>query len=177
MATTKTNGSKTASVKGAIAANIGLDEKARQQVIDILNNRLSDAEVLYTKTRKYHWNVTGMEFLQLHQLFESQYTALAESIDEIAERVRKVGGFAFGTLDEFKQHSSIEEQPGRIPNAEDMLRDLLHDHEAVVRQLRDDADTTDELGDMLTNDFLIGLAQEHEKMAWFLRAHLEHATK
>lgn len=175
MATAKV--STKAAVKGALPANTGLTEQARQQVIEILNHRLSDAVVLYTKTRNYHWNVTGIEFIQLHLLFEGQYEALAESIDEIAERVRQVGGFAFGTLDEFKQNSSIEEQPGRIPSAEDMIRNLLNDHEAVVRQLRKDADTTDELGDMLTNDFLIGLAEKHEKTAWFLRAHLENATR
>ena len=178
MATAKvSNNSKMATAKGALPANIGLNEKARQQVIDILNNRLSDAMVLYTKTRNYHWNVTGMEFIQLHELFEKQYDELADSIDEIAEHVRKLGGFAFGTLDEFKQHSNIEEQPGRIPNAEEMIRNLMNDHEAVIRQLREDADTTEELDDMFTNDFLIGLAHGHEKMAWFLRAHIEHATK
>ncbi len=174
MATTKL--SKTA-VKGAITPNIGLDDNQRQQVITILNKRLSDAFLLYTKTRNYHWNVTGIQFIELHKFFEEQYDTLAEAIDEIAERVRKVGGFAFGTLDEFKQNSVIEEQPGRIPSAEEMIRNLLQDHETIIRQLREDADTTEELGDMLTNDFLIGLSHDHEKMAWMLRAHLENATK
>ena len=169
MATTKLS---KAAVKGAIETNLGVDESARQQLIDVLNKRLSDAFVLYTKTRNYHWNVTGIEFIQLHKLFEEQYDALAESVDEIAERVRQLGGFAFGTLDEFKANSAIEEQPGRVPSAQDMIRNLMHDHEAVVRQLRQDADKAEELEDMTTNDFIIGLAQEHEKMAWFLRAHL-----
>ena len=179
MATTKVskNASSKLDIKGAIKPNLGLDDNQRQQVIDILNKRLSDDFVLYTKTRNYHWNVTGIEFIQLHELFEEQYEALAKSIDEIAERVRKLGGFAFGTLDEFKQNSSIEEQPGRVPPAEEMIRNLLNDHEATVRQLREDADKTDELGDMVTNDFIIALAQEHEHMAWMLRAHLENATQ
>ena len=75
--------------------------------------------MLYTKTLNYHWNITGPEFIALHLLLEEQYDALAESIDEIAERVRKMGGFAFGTLDEFKQNSAIEEQPGVVPSAEE----------------------------------------------------------
>ena len=174
MATTKL---AKAGAKGALPANTGLTESQRQQMVDILNKRLSDEMVLYTKTRNYHWNVTGMEFIQLHELFEKQYDELAESIDEIAEYIRQVGGFAFGTLDEFKQNSSIEEQPGHIPNAEDMIRNLLHDHELCIQQLRKDADTAEEVGDMLTNDFLIGKAHGHEKMAWFLRAHIEHATR
>lgn len=167
----------TKNAKGAIKANIGLDDKSRQQVIDLLNKRLADAFLLYTKTRKYHWNVTGMEFIQLHRFFEEQYTEIAEHIDEIAERVRKVGGIALGTLDEFKQNSVIEERPGHVPDAQEMLRDLLDDHEIIIRQLRKDADKMEELKDMGTNDFLIGLMEEHETAAWMLRAHLENLTK
>ena len=174
MATAKAN--KTA-VKGAITPNIGVEDGARQEIVEILNKRLADTFVLYVKTLNYHWNVTGIEFQQLHGLFRGQYEALAESIDEIAERIRKLGGFAIGTLDEYKQNSAIEEQPGRIPNAEAMIRNLLNDHETVIRQLRADADKTEELEDMATNDFLIGLVEEHETTAWMLRAHLENATK
>src|SRR4051812_18700435 len=105
MATDKLN-KTVAAVKGAMVPNLGLDEKATQQVIMLLNKRLADAFVLYTKTRNYHWNITGPNFIQLHLLLEEQYDELAESVDEIAERVRKLGGFAFGTLDEFKQNSS-----------------------------------------------------------------------
>lgn len=176
MATTKVN-SKTTTAKGAIIPNLGLKEETRQQVVTLLNKRLSDTFVLYTKTLNYHWNVTGPEFIQIHELLEEQYTELAESIDEIAERIRKIGGFAFGTLDEFKQNSAIEEQPGRIPEWTEMIQRLVDDHESVIRQLREDADTTDEWGDMITNDFVIALAQAHETMAWKLRAHLENATR
>ncbi len=174
MATTKVAKS---AAKGALPVNLGLKDDVRQQVVDLLNKRLSDAFVLYTKTLNYHWNVTGPEFIQIHLLLEEQYTALAASVDEIAERVRKIGGFAYGTLDEFKQNSAIEEQPGRIPDWQEMVQCLVDDHEAVIRQLRKDADKTDEWGDTFTNDFVIGLAQEHETMAWKLRAHLENATR
>ncbi len=178
MATAKVNtNNKTASVKGARVPNLGLKPEVQQQVVTLLNKRLSDAFVLYTKTLNFHWNVTGPEFIQIHLLLEEQYTALAESIDLIAERIRKIGGFAFGTLDEFKQNSAIEEQPGRIPDWQEMVQCLVDDHEAIIRQLREDADTTDELGDTFTNDFVIALAQEHETHAWKLRAHLENATR
>ena len=178
MATAKVNtNNKTASVKGARVPNLGLKPEVQQQVVTLLNKRLSDVFVLYTKTLNFHWNVTGPEFIQIHLLLEEQYTALAESIDLIAERIRKIGGFAFGTLDEFKQNSAIEEQPGRIPDWQEMVQCLVDDHEAIIRQLREDADTTDELGDTFTNDFVIALAQEHETHAWKLRAHLENATR
>jgi starvation-inducible DNA-binding protein len=177
MATTKLNKTTNATAKGALVPNLGLDEKVRVQVVDLLNHRLSDNFVLYTKTLNYHWNVTGPEFIQIHLLLEEQYGELAEANDEIAERVRKIGGVAFGTLDEFKQNSAIEEQPGRIPEWQDMVQCLVDDHEAVIRQLRKDADTTDRLGDTFTNDFVIALAHDHETMAWKLRAHLENMTR
>ena len=176
MATTKLN-NKTAAVKGAVVPSLGLDENARQQIVTLLNKRLSDTFVLYVKTLNYHWNITGPQFIALHLLLNEQYDDLAESIDEIAERVRKLGGFAFGTLDEFKQNSAIEEQPGRIPAWDEMVRNLVADHEATIRQLRADAETTDKLGDTFTNDFVIGLAHDHETMAWKLRAHLENAVR
>jgi starvation-inducible DNA-binding protein len=176
MATTKAN-NKAAHVKGAVIPNLGLDDNARQQIVTLLNKRLSDNFVLYVKTLNYHWNVTGPEFIQIHLLLESQYLELAEANDEIAERVRKIGGFAFGTLDEFKQNSAIEEQPGHIPDWKEMVQCLVDDHEAVIRQLREDADKTDKLGDTFTNDFIIQMARAHETMAWKLRAHLEDATR
>ncbi len=163
--------------KGAIKPNLGLDAAAQQQMAALLNKRLADAFLLYTKTRNYHWNVTGIEFIQLHRFFEEQYDDIAEEIDEIAERVRQLGGIAFGTLDEFKQNSVIEEQPGRVPSAEEMVQNLLNDHETIIRQLRKDADTAEQVHDMGTNDFLIGKVEDHEKTAWLLRAHLEHLTK
>jgi starvation-inducible DNA-binding protein len=177
MATTKLNKMTNATAKGALVPNLGLDEKVRAQVVDLLNHRLSDTFVLYTKTLNYHWNITGPEFIAIHLLLDDQYHQLAESVDAIAERVRKIGGVAFGTLDEFKQNSAIEEQPGRVPNWQEMVQCLVDDHEAIIRQLRKDADKTEELGDMFTNDFVIALAQEHETMAWKLRAHLENITK
>lgn len=167
----------TSKAKGRIAANIGLEDGARDEVVSMLNKRLADSMLLYTKTRNYHWNVTGMEFIQLHELFERHYDEIAATIDEIAERVRMIGGIALGTLDEFKQNSVIEEQPGHVPNAQEMLQNLLDDHETVIRQLREDADKTEELNDMGTNDFIIGMIRENEKRAWMLRAHLENLTK
>jgi len=177
MATTKLNKATNASAKGAQIPNLGLDEKARQHIVDLLNKRLSDNFVLYVKTLNYHWNITGPEFIQIHLLLEEQYGELAEANDEIAERVRKIGGVAFGTLDEFKQNSAIEEQPGRVPDWQEMVQCLVDDHEAIIRQLRKDADKTDELGDTFTNDFVIQMARAHETMAWKLRAHLENITK
>ena len=168
MATVKTSQIKT------IDPNIGISDRNREAVAKLLNHRLADTFTLYTKLRKYHWNVTGPHFSELHELFEEQYTALAESMDEIAERVRQVGGFACGTLEEFKGMTALKEAPGVIPSAMQMVQDALDDHEAIIRQLREDVDATaEQYQDMGTSDFLTGLMEAHEKMAWMLRAHLE----
>ncbi|MBK8021670.1 MAG: DNA starvation/stationary phase protection protein [Chloroflexi bacterium] len=159
--------------KRLLTPDIALSDSARQKVCEILNRRLSDTVVLYFKSRNYHWNVTGIHFAELHEMFEEQYDQLEEAMDEIAERVRQLGGLAFGTLQEVTANATLTETPGERPSAEGMLRNLLADHESTIRALRQDAETADKLGDMGTNDFLIGLMQDHEKIAWFLRAHLE----
>ena len=153
---------------------IGLTDQQRAGVAAILDRTLSDLFVLYIKTRNYHWNVVGMHFRDLHKLLEEQYDQLEEAIDLVAERSRKLGAPALGTLKEFLDHASLKEQPGDYPDAYTMLSNLCGDHEAVIQWLRQSADDCEEkFHDMGTNDFLIGLMQEHEKMAWMLRSYLE----
>jgi starvation-inducible DNA-binding protein len=118
--------------------NIDIPDKDRAAVVEILNRLLSDEYVLYTKTRNYHWNVTGPQFNDLHKFFESQYEELNEFVDEIAERARQLGGRALGTLAEFAKVARLTEQPGAVPAAKEMLATLLADHEAVIRTLRSD---------------------------------------
>ena len=154
--------------------NVGLSDTQREGVVKILNTVLSDEYVLYTKTRNYHWNVVGPQFNDLHKFFESQYEALNEVIDDVAERARSLGGSAIGTLKEFMQHARLKEHPGQYPSARDMISTLLADHEAIVRSLRVDLETcASKYHDAGTNDFLTGLMEKHEKMAWMLRAFLE----
>jgi starvation-inducible DNA-binding protein len=154
--------------------NIDLSEEQRGGVVKILNTLLSDEYLLYTKTRNYHWNVTGPQFNDLHKFFEEQYTLLSEIVDQIAERGRSLDGWAFGTMSEFSQHARLKEHPGHYPRAREMIANLVEDHEAVIRQLRSDLETcADKYHDMGTNDFLTGLMEQHEKMAWMLRAFLQ----
>src|SRR5438876_6209992 len=82
-------------------SNIDIPESGRASVVDILNRLLSDEYCLYTKTRNYHWNVTGPQFNDLHKFFEEQYTELNQIVDDVAERARSLAGWAFGTLTEF----------------------------------------------------------------------------
>jgi DNA-binding ferritin-like protein (oxidative damage protectant) len=163
-------------VKGGInmKPNIGLSDEQREGVVQILSTLLSDEYVLYTKTRNYHWNVTGPQFHDLHKFFEEQYEELDDIVDEVAERIRSLGGQSLGTLTEFLKHTRLKEQPGQYPGEREMIASLLSDHEAIIRHLRIDLEIcVDKYRDIGTNDFLTGLMERHEKMAWMLRAFLE----
>jgi starvation-inducible DNA-binding protein len=153
---------------------IGLSEEVRDRVTGILNRMLADEHVLYVKTRNYHWNVTGPQFHSLHEMLEDFYQKLAPLADDLAERVRQMGGRAIGTMAEFSQQTRVSEQPGEAPEARQMIENLLVDHEQIIRDLRQDIDVcADELNDQGTADFLTGLMEQHEKMAWMHRAFLE----
>ena len=152
---------------------IGLSGQNREAIGQILNALLADEHVLYVKTRKYHWNVVGPRFKSLHELFEEQYKALADAIDEIAERARSLGVRAHGTMAEFGKHARLQEDPG-YPEDLAMAANLAKDHEAVIRQLREDIDRCgDDYEDEGTADFLTGLMEKHEKAAWMLRAYVQ----
>ncbi len=152
----------------------GLNDKNRDAVVKLLNATLADEVVLYTKTRNYHWNVTGTQFNDLHKFFDAQYEELNGIVDEVAERARALGGYAMGTLGEFQKQSRLKEHPGQYPGAKSMLQNLLADHESIIRTLRlDQAVCQDKYGDAGTADFLTGLLEQHEKMAWMLRSFLE----
>jgi starvation-inducible DNA-binding protein len=154
--------------------NIGISSQNRNKVIDMLVRLVSDEYILYTKTRNYHWNVTGPQFHDLHKFFESQYEELDTVIDDVAERIRELGEKSIATLAEFIKNGRIKEEPNKYPDAKTMLSNLLHDHESVIRNLRSDVDACVKHHDTGTADFVTGLMEQHEKMAWMLRAFLEN---
>lgn len=156
--------------------NLGISAKNLDSVNEVLNKVLADGNVLYIKLRKFHWNLSGDNFMELHLLFEDQYTALAEAIDEVAERISTLGGVAIGTTSEFAKMSQLKENPGKLPSNQEMLKELVADHESIVKSLRKNLDTVEEkFGDAGTSDFLNGLMQQHEKMAWKLRKYFKES--
>jgi starvation-inducible DNA-binding protein len=153
---------------------IGLTDQQRQGVVDLLNKDLSDMYLLLVKTKKYHWDVVGPQFRTLHQLWEEQYEALTISIDETAERVRSLGGYPAGTMSGFLELASLQEHPGDVPPATEMVSRIMQDHEQVIRNLREHIDRCSEnFHDEGTADFLTGLMEAHEGMAWMLRSFIE----
>jgi len=152
---------------------IGITEKHLHKGVVLLSAILSDEMTLYVKTRKFHWNVSGESFMELHKLFEGQYKQLEEAIDEIAERIGKLGEKTIGTMTEFSKLTSIKEHPGKHSSSKDMLKELLQDHETVIVELRKGIDDCIEKNkDAGTADFLTGLMEQHETIAWVLRRYL-----
>ena len=153
--------------------DIGITSKHLHKSITILSPILADEMVLYVKTRKFHWNVSGESFMELHKLFEGQYAELEETIDSVAERISKLGGRTIGTMKEFSDLTRLKEMPDVYPVQKEMIKELLGDHETVIIQLRKDIEACNEKDkDAGTADFLTGLMEQHETTAWKLRRYL-----
>lgn len=152
--------------------DIGIAEKDRKDIADGLAKLLADSYTLYLKTHNFHWNVTGPMFQTLHLMFEGQYTELALAVDLIAERIRALGFPAPGSYAEFAKLTSIKEAAG-IPNAKDMIRQLVEGQEAVTRTARAVMPLVEKASDEPTADLLTQRMQLHEKTAWMLRSLLE----
>lgn len=153
--------------------HIGLSTDARTAVAAVLNALLANEFMLYSRARAFHWNVTGRHFSGDHKLFEDEYEAQDEIIDDVAERTRALGGKVPARLADYVQHASLDDVESRGLSAEAMIASLRDGHEAIIRQLRADTAVAEEHGDEGTADFLTGLMEGHEKRAWMLRSHLE----
>jgi starvation-inducible DNA-binding protein len=154
-------------------ANIGLSDKNSKEIAGVLNKILADEYLLYTKTRNYHWNIEGDNFTEMHLFYESQYNIIDEAIDEVAERVRQIGHYAQGRLKDFIKQSQLVEQEYST-DQKNQIQNLLDDHEAIIRFLRLHIDVfTSKYKDAGNADFVTGLMEKHEKMAWFLRSYLK----
>jgi len=154
-------------------AQIGIPENHLQSVASSLNKVLANEYVLYTKTRNYHWNIEAPNFMELHKFYEGQYEELDEIIDRVAERIRQLGHFSEGRLKDFIQLTDLQE-PESTSDPKSQLENLLEDHEIIIRLLRNLIPAIGEdQKDLGTADFITGLMQAHEKMAWMIRSFLK----
>ena len=171
MANAVTNGVKATKAE---TINIGLEAKDLKGISQLLQVCLANEHILYIKTRNFHWNVEGMSFGPLHELFEKQYKEIEGIIDEVAERIRNLGFFAVGSLKGFLDIAKLTEHKEEGTEDREMLAILADDHEAHIRFVREAIDKCDETyGDVGTADFLTDVIRAHEKIAWMLRVHLK----
>ncbi|ADL56388.1 Dps family protein [Gallionella capsiferriformans] len=152
--------------------NIGLSEKDRQKIAGGLSRMLADTYTLYLKTHNFHWNVTGPMFQTLHQMFMAQYNESWLAVDSLAERIRVLGYPAPGSYKEFAGLTTIKESEG-VPNAREMICQLVEGQEAVVRTARAVFPLAEKAGDQATADLLTQRMMIHEQNAWMLRSLLE----
>ena len=154
-------------------AKIGISSDNLAAVAHSLSKILADEYVLYTKTRKAHWNIEGPDFYNKHKFFEEQYNQLEKVVDNIGERIRKLGHYAPGSLKQFLELTHLTEDDRVKNDAPGYIRMLLADHESILIHLRGNIDNyAGALKDAGTSDYITNLMETHETMAWMLRAHL-----
>jgi starvation-inducible DNA-binding protein len=132
---------------------------------------LANTYTLYLKTQNFHWNVTGPNFIMLHEFFEGQYKALGEAVDVIAERIRTLNTPAPGSFEEFMTLKTLTEAKSNL-NATAMINELITDHKDLHRSIAMLIDQARSEGDEVTQDLLVERLEFHEKTMWMLRAHL-----
>ncbi|KVV14076.1 Dps family protein [Flavobacterium sp. TMP13] len=153
--------------------NIGIAPKDLKKSASHLTVLLSNEMTLYVKTRKFHWNISGNSFMEIHKLFEGQYGQLEKVIDEVAERINQLGEKTIGTMKEFADNATLKESPNVYPSQKEMLAELLDNHEHIITEIRESLPVyEDEANDAGTTDFVTGIMQQHEMMAWIIRRYL-----
>lgn len=150
-----------------------LPQEAREKVIELLNARLADASDLKSQAKQAHWNVKGIHFFQLHELFDQVATAVEAHIDLIAERVTALGGTAMGTIRVAAQRSTLSEYPLEITDGADHVEALSTAMADFGKKIRRNIDESTELGDADTADLFTEISREIDKLLWFVEAHIQ----
>ncbi len=148
-----------------------MEKKASEQILVMLSRVLSNTYLLLVKTQNFHWNLVDPRFHSLHGFFEEQYEDLFSAADEIAERIRSIGQRAPGSMREFLDLSNLDESTGSL-TGDEMLSELLGDHEHLVKELRQQIKESQACEDEGTADLLIQRLKVHEKSAWMIRSHI-----
>ncbi|MDQ3014145.1 MAG: DNA starvation/stationary phase protection protein Dps [Acidobacteriota bacterium] len=153
--------------------SIDLDGETREQIIALLNQQLADTFDLYSQTKQAHWNVKGMQFFQLHELFDRLATETLVYVDDIAERVTTLGGTALGTARMSSAASRLPEYPAKVVGSQESVEALVERYAELAASTREAIDASDELDDADTADLFTGVSRGLDKSLWFLEAHLQ----
>ncbi|MDI9818182.1 MULTISPECIES: Dps family protein [unclassified Legionella] len=138
-------------------------------VMKKLSILMADTYALYLKTQNYHWHVTGPQFKGLHELFEMQYLELADAVDTVAERIRALGHNAPATFREFESLKRIQDGDAN-KSANEMVTELAHDHDTLVKDLNQAMTLVQESKDEGTVNLLGDRITAHEKARWMLNS-------
>jgi starvation-inducible DNA-binding protein len=152
---------------------IDVPPEVQVEVIDLLNQTLATSLDLRTQVKQAHWNVKGMQFYQLHQLFDEIATQLDEYIDALAQRVTALGGVAMGTARTAASQSAIPEYPFDNLDGKDHITALAQRMAPYAKAVRVAIDQAFGLGDLDTADLYTEISRKVDKYLWFLEAHLQ----
>lgn len=153
--------------------SIDIDVETREQIVTLLNQQLADTFDLYSQTKQAHWNVKGMQFIQLHELFDQLAGELLPYVDDIAERVTTLGGTALGTARMASAASRLPEYPTKVVGSQESVEALVERYAALAASTREAIDASDDLGDADTADLFTGVSRGLDKSLWFLEAHIQ----
>lgn len=141
-------------------------------VIQTLGVHVATATDLVSQLKQAHWNVTGPNFIALHELFDRQADLVRGYVDEYAERMRALDGVPAGTVRQAAQASALPEFPSGKIAEQDTVRALVERFEQYSEMLSRGSSEADECGDLTTQDLYIEVQREIDRHAWFLRSHL-----
>lgn len=143
-----------------------------QNLINYLNQLLSNQFTMYVKLHRYHWYIQGKHFFQLHEVFEEMYNQFAAQLDETAERILMIQGKPLATMSKYLKEATIEEASADDTEQE-IISQLIQDLEQLVKEIRSEGlPLAGEIQDEPTTDLLIGMQSYYEKMVWMLQAFL-----
>ena len=145
-----------------------LSEQAVAEISAALNGLLADSFALYLKTKNFHWHVSGPHFRSYHLLFDEQASQIFASTDELAERVRKIGGSTLRSIGDVSRLQSIKDNDKDFVVPGDMLSELMADNKAVATAMRKAHQVADKYEDVATASILETFIDATEKRTWFL---------
>ena len=148
-----------------------LSTDAKAEIVDALNQGVAETAVTTMLAQNFHWNVTGMAFGPLHDLFQKIYEDHFVAQDDLAERLKALDGHAEGTLAGMVKRSKVDEHDGHASD-KDMIAAMLSAQETLASTLAGAGELAANHGATLTEDLCIARGHTHEKFAWLLRSHL-----
>ncbi len=156
------------------STKIDINKETREKIIGLLNDRLADSIDLKSQAKQAHWNVKGMSFIALHELFDQVATEVENYTDTIAERVTILGGTAEGTVRVSAAKSSLNQYPMEISEGRDHVDALSTALADFGKRVRKNIDEADEAGDMDTADVFTEVSRGIDKLLWFVEAHIQN---
>jgi starvation-inducible DNA-binding protein len=151
-----------------LATKTDLSSKEVEAITEAVNPLVADAFALYVKTKNFHWHLYGSHFRDYHELFDEHAEAILESIDIMAERVRRVGGMTIRSINHVGQLQTIEDDNSTLVPAGEMVRILMEDNGRIAKNIREAIEVCDQNRDSPTSNLLQDILDKTERRKWFL---------